>query len=786
MYNTGNPVGSANPKDLFDNSEAFDQGMNGSATTFQNRLGQTQFSWAAFNQMTINALAQVGVTISNAQAAVNAAGNAGVAAINTAKNGALEDISGKVSEVEQSKTTAIEGIDGLVDDVDQAKVNALLAMAVAVSSLSDDLGNKGFDLKSQMLAYTPKFDGTLAWVQLDPIAENNGFWQYRQALSTWVKPAIQPVLSDAFELFRKSVSLRKRPRGPISGNAPLIIGAAGVQILYAAHQKLPRGRSGFTGTVPVVGNTPILPMVTLKRPRSRAFPQSVLLMSGRSVMLTSDGSVTPVIPVVIYDAKKIADQSQGPASKRYAAIVSGQVWGYDPEGGAQLTVPATGTWLAAQACAFDIVRALRANPADASKPQPHSITKDGRIFRDGKVLLHKLVTGQSLALGSRGIIPSPAGEYVIQGVRGNLLSPFTPAGYTDKLWTLTGGPRPSSWEGTTAFEPVREYVAGVLGETPATSYMLAMRKWHERSTSILPQMLYSISALGGTAYAGLKKGTTTYTNAISQVNTAKAIATLMNLDYSVPSVSITHGESQSGTTRSEYVAYQTEWGTDYRTDIVAITGQAVPPIIMITQMLTGDPGVAMAGIPLAQMDVCETVPWFVMVGPKYWLPYFDTYHGLAEMYVKMGELEARAERLTQTVGKWQPLKVLSATVSGVTITLRLNNLPNGNSGTPGPIGKLVADTTAVSDPGSLGFMLSAGTIETVAVGRDGASVIITATAAIAAGTTLTYALQPTLNSPQNGNGRRGCIRDTDLRDFSRFDNAPLYNWLCAFSLNLEI
>ncbi|AGN83334.1 hypothetical protein [Pseudomonas putida] len=734
-YNTNNPAPSNDPRDFNDNSLALDEGMASLEDTFVDRFGRPRYTYQAFHNLVIDSKDQVAPTVEAAKEAVNSTADAAI------------------SQMEET-----------------------------AANLGEDIGNKAFDSYAEMLAYTPKYDGLLAWVQSDPTASLNGFYQWDATAipPAWFKPSPQPALSTSVEALRKQVSVKNRPRGKVSGDEPLIFGAAGAQMLFGVHKKVPRGPSKTKGTVPVLGKTPIPTMRSQLRPRSRDYPEPVVLVSGESVMLKTGGADTPVVPEVTYDAKLIDEQSLPLSAKRFALIQGGQVWAYDPAGESKLTD--AGTWLAAQVSPFDIVRALRS----ASPAQPHSITKDGRIFRDGKVLLHKLVTGQSLALGSRGIIPDPSGDYVIQGIRGNLFSPITPVGYTDKLWTLAGGPRPASWEGSTAFEPVREYVAGVLGETPATSYMLAMRKWHERTTSILPQMLYSISALGGTAYAGLKKGTATYANAISQVTTAKAIAESMGLDYVVPSVSIVHGESQSGTTRAQYVDYQTEWGTDYRADIVAITGQSVAPIIMISQMLTGDPGVAMAGIPLAQMDVCETVPWFVMVGPKYWLPYFDTYHGLAEMYAKMGELEARAERLTQTMGKWQPLKVLSASVSGAVITLRLNNLPNGNAGTPGPIGKLAADTQAVSDPGNLGFQMSTGTIDKVVVGLDGASIVITATAAIAVGTVLTYALQPTLNSPQNGNGRRGCIRDTDMRDFSRFDAKPLYNWLCAFSITLEI
>ncbi|AGN82825.1 hypothetical protein N5K35_24310 [Pseudomonas sp. GD03651] len=750
-YNTNNPLGSSDPRDLFDNSTNFDEGMNSTADSFLDRFGRPRVTWQKFHNLTVAAESEIGATVTDAKGRVNAAADAG-----------------------------IEDIDDSVAAVDAAEAAAKSQMEETAADLGDDFNTLHKDTLAELQAVIPRYDGNVGIVGNDSDATKNGWYQWNASTQGWVRLPNQPAMSAAIEALRRQVSLRKRPRGPDSGKAPLIIGAAGAKILFGVHQKLPRGPSKTKGTVTVLGNTLVPTLRSLRRPRSQAYPDPVVLVSGNSVMLKTGGTDNPATPVVTYDAKLSEAQGQKPAPKRYAAISGGQVWSYGPDGARQVTHD--GEWFSAHCTDFDIIRALKVVSGGLV---PYTITQDGRALRDGKVLVHKLSTGQSLALGSRGFIPDPNGEYVINGIRGNLFSPWTPPGYTDKLWTLAGGPRPSAWEGTTALEPVREYVAGVLGETPATSFMLATRKWHELTTSVSPQMLYSVSALGGTAYAGIKKGTATYANAISQVTTAKAIADSMGLDYVVPSISIVHGESQSSTTQAQYVAMQAEWISDYRADIVAITGQAVPPVAFISQMLTGDPG-TIPQIPLAQLQAHNENPDIIMVGPKYAYPYFDTYHMLAPGYVKMGELEARAERLTQISGKWQPLKALSASVSGSMITLRLNNLPDGNAGTPGPIGKLVIDTTIVSDPGNYGFQLSAGTIGTVAMGADGVSIVITATAAIAAGTVLTYALQPTLNSPQSGNGRRGCIRDTDMRDFSRFDAKPLYNWLCAFSIALEI
>lgn len=45
-YNTGNPVGSSSPLDLYDNAENLDAGINGPAVTWRDRRGQTRKSWA--------------------------------------------------------------------------------------------------------------------------------------------------------------------------------------------------------------------------------------------------------------------------------------------------------------------------------------------------------------------------------------------------------------------------------------------------------------------------------------------------------------------------------------------------------------------------------------------------------------------------------------------------------------------------------------------------------------------------------------------------------------------
>ncbi|MET4680465.1 hypothetical protein [Stenotrophomonas rhizophila] len=45
-YNTGNPVGSSSPLDLYDNAENLDAGINGASPTWRDRRGLTRKSWA--------------------------------------------------------------------------------------------------------------------------------------------------------------------------------------------------------------------------------------------------------------------------------------------------------------------------------------------------------------------------------------------------------------------------------------------------------------------------------------------------------------------------------------------------------------------------------------------------------------------------------------------------------------------------------------------------------------------------------------------------------------------
>jgi len=55
----------------------------------------------------------------------------------------------------------------------------------------------------------------------------------------------------------------------------------------------------------------------------------------------------------------------------------------------------------------------------------------------------------------------------------------------------------------------------------------------------------------------------------------------------------------------------------------------------------------------------------------------------------------------------------------------------------------------------------------------------------AAGSKLEYAMQLDLGNKPAG-GPRGCLRDNDKRDRSRYDGSYLHNWCVAFRKTIEV
>lgn len=81
-FNTGNPLGSNSPKDLYDNAENLDRGINGPGQTWLDRKGQTRKSWTGIETDFQQFLADGSTIEFPTWAAASAAGGAGQIPLN--------------------------------------------------------------------------------------------------------------------------------------------------------------------------------------------------------------------------------------------------------------------------------------------------------------------------------------------------------------------------------------------------------------------------------------------------------------------------------------------------------------------------------------------------------------------------------------------------------------------------------------------------------------------------------------------------------------------------------
>lgn len=147
-YNTRNPLGSSDPRDLFDNSSDFDEGMNSTADTFLDRFGRPRYTWNLYEKMTQNALDQVQGTVDSAKQQVNAV----------------------ASEAEAS-------------------------MRQTAEQLGDDLNNKRYASYSAMNADPQTREAVVGIVDGDPDSNLDGWYAWNNTTKKWVRFLDQPASS---------------------------------------------------------------------------------------------------------------------------------------------------------------------------------------------------------------------------------------------------------------------------------------------------------------------------------------------------------------------------------------------------------------------------------------------------------------------------------------------------------------------------------------------------------------------------------------------------------------
>lgn len=377
---------------------------------------------------------------------------------------------------------------------------------------------------------------------------------------------------------------------------------------------------------------------------------------------------------------------------------------------------------------------------------------------------HVLGTGQSLSVGSQG-------------------TPFLTATQPyDNITFVTGVL--SGGTGLTSFIPLVEGDgAGV--ETHSSSFAnLVTKLAREIVFASGPvgknghDLLVSAHGVGGTAYVGLKKGTTPFSNGMAQVTAGKTLAAAAGKSYVVRAVTNVHGESDHVAKNAAYQANLLEWQKDYEDDVKAITGQTEPVPMFETQISSWTRyNTTTSEIPRQQLGAHVAAPGkVILVGAKYHLEYVaDGVHLTAAGYQHMGEYYAKAYRHVVLEGKtWEPVRPKTITRAGAVITVKMHV----------PVPPLVIDTTLVSDPGSYGFEYAddsgaAPAIASVAVTAADTVTITLAEAPTGANKRLRYAWTGTLAARAGATtGPRGNLRDSDKTP-SR-GGYDLSNWCIHF------
>ncbi|MCF6277055.1 MAG: fibronectin type III domain-containing protein [Candidatus Magasanikbacteria bacterium] len=285
--------------------------------------------------------------------------------------------------------------------------------------------------------------------------------------------------------------------------------------------------------------------------------------------------------------------------------------------------------------------------------------------------------------------------------------------------------------------------------------------------------------IGGTAYSGLKKGTSAYNNGLSQTTDVKNAATALGLTDRVIGVTAIHGESdQLAGNGGLYQGYLEAWQSDYETDIKAITGQTRTIPLFTDQMSSFNwYNAAFPSITLDQLSAAEDNPdKIVLVTPKYFFTYSDSAHLTNVGYRWLGEYYGKVIKKVVIDGEaWRPLSPDTIVRNDNVIYAQFHV----------PAGELAFDTSLVSARNNYGFeyydSTTSASISSVEL-LDSETVKVTLDSTpTGSGQKLRYAytgVAGTVPGAQIVGSPAGNLRDTDPTS-SLYGNT-LYNWAVHF------
>jgi hypothetical protein len=319
---------------------------------------------------------------------------------------------------------------------------------------------------------------------------------------------------------------------------------------------------------------------------------------------------------------------------------------------------------------------------------------------------------------------------------------------------------PSSWPDNIAFN----------GETPHAAMANQLTTLVNAATGADFVSVHGAVGENGQCLSFLVKGAAqvgvnghAYEATLIETRAITRLAQAAGKTYGVAAITVTHGECDAG--NAQYADQLFALYTDYATDLPAITGQSVPPLMIVSQQnSTNDRSASTLAYWRLGVDHPTEV---VCAGPKYQYPYTsDALHLVVDGYEQLGEKYAQVYNERLILGRdWQPLQPTTAARNGRVITVSWHV----------PVPPLVWEetfqlphqTSLTEWSAGRGFEVRAGetrlAISAVEIVND--TVQITMTEDLPAdGVTVGYALtgDPTpMATPFAGVTRWGLLRDSD-------------------------
>ncbi|WP_115667056.1 hypothetical protein [Klebsiella pneumoniae] len=363
-----------------------------------------------------------------------------------------------------------------------------------------------------------------------------------------------------------------------------------------------------------------------------------------------------------------------------------------------------------------------------------------------------------------------------------------------------GGVRAQDGSGTSAenhaqlvpyVETFKSTANGDAWETPMAA---SIRGWYElmiaENHGFNPDdliILGSVPAEGSQSIASLTSGT--YLQRVyDDITYGYARAQELGKTYRPVAMYWLQGEADQtkGTTKADYQADFDRMQKRIDDHASAVCGEEIHVPIFVYQFsswINRTPNTAYPTIPLALLELAQTRENVYLTNPMYIHDYTDGAHLTARSSYIQGLYISVMEKRALVDGKTaKPLMPVGHKRQGRAATVWLN-----------PVGRLVVDTSVVSDPGNYGLrLLHPDTLEVipltgVSIRYD--AVNISTAADIPAGAILQYAFHggTTGQSPGRLNGPRGCLRDSqgDIVSFTlNGEVIRMDNYCVMFELTL--